>query len=665
MGRVADLPAGKMREFNLMLDDFSGGTNSIISQARLGKKAKNLKYAYESVNLVQDEDGIWRTKPGSAYYGNAISGISSIDGAIEYEAVDGTREIIAVGGGYAHKSTNDGSTWSQISGATFTTGYKPTFLQLQSKLYVTNRQDYLAVYNGTSFTTYGSLTDPVGAGTPSRGAGLSAGSFTYYYYFTANNEVGNTNPSPSASITVDIDRNAWDSASNETVSFSWSAVTGADSYDIWIGESDGIGFWIGRTTSTSFVDLGQIKTPYNPYQELPDDNTTASPKFGSLETSGNRIWGTYDPNNQWRVYASGTGQYLGYFSPFYGGVWIDLEKGGRFKPISVVHYRTGKGDSIATVLCTSPDGQGVIFQIELTSLTIGDTTFTVPIAYKLVGSIGSDSSHGVVKVSDNVLFPNVKGVHALRNKQSMFNVLATDDETGVIRDKWESINQNKITDVVGHYSAPRVYFSVAQGTVNDTTVVFDYERRNWNWAWSVGYNGFFDHTENSTGKTKLLVVPTSGNRLIEISDNYTNDLDSAFYQSYTSPLIPVNPADHTDRAKVKDVIYEVGELRGRVDLKVIGIQKNKQTQILGSDTLTSTTGNSGISDDLVSDFLFTDTNDTPSVFAKKSQKKNIRVNKKLYSIQFQVSTNTKDSYWKLLSIQAKGFLLGGRPSSSW
>lgn len=643
------------KQFLIKIDDFKGGTATLINPARL-----STKFAVESVNLIQDQDGIWRTRPGVNYYGQAITGASSIDGATEYIKTDGTREIVAVAGGYVWRS-QDGGSWTQLSGATFTAGYKPSFLHINNILYISNGYDNLATYDGTSLSTYSALTAPTGlSGT--RGSGLTSGSINNYYRVSANNRVGSTEASSSVNITTNKKRNYWEKNNNEYIDLTWNAVSGATSYDIWHGDEDGYETYLGSSTTNSFRDQGQAITPKNEWLETPDDNTTSAPKFRSMEVSSNMLWGTNDPNNPWRVYWSGVGQYLGSFSPFYGGGWVDVEYGSKNKTVSVVHYRTGKGDPIITVLTSSNDGKGMTFQIELISTSIGDETIIIPAVYKVVGSIGTDCPYGVVKVGDNVFFASKSGVYALRNKPQMFNVLSTDNLIQPVRDQWEAINQNKINDLVAYYKHPRVYFSFAVGSKNDKTACFDMERNNWIWAWNIGFNGFFEYTDNG-GRTHFLAIPTSGNKLVEISDNYEGDFGTPFYQSYISPLIPIDK-DMTTIAKIKEVIYELGRFKGSATLEILGVTKDKQIVSLSTKTIETQLGTSGIGTDLFSDFLFSDTNSTPETFVYETIKKKLKVNKKLYAIQFKLYT-TKRAYFELLNIQAKGFALPKRAPANW
>ncbi len=653
---VPRLPTTSPKKLFVDVDQFGGGTLTNISQARADKK-----FAIESTNMEQYADAIWRTRPGTAYYGTTLA--ANPDSAAEYESLAGVRQLIAFANGTSYKSTDAGAQ-SALSGATFTTGNYVYTLQSRSNLYASNRVDPFAVYNGTSWTTYsaiGNPSAPSGARTT-----LTAGSFNNFYRVQAVNTVGFTEPSTSLSITTNKHRDAW--TGTELITLTLTRVAGATGYQIFWGEYDGEEQLIFEVAEPPGVgtfttdDTGQANIPVNTYIEPADDNTTAAPKFGPMEISGNRMWGTYDPDNQWRVYFSGTGVDFARFSAFYGGGYIDLEKGGKAKPIHIAHYRTGKGDPVVTVLCKSPDGQGTTFQVELTSTTVGEgasaTTFTIPVAYKIVGSIGSDCPRGVVKASNSLMFPNKKGVYFLRNQAQIFQVLSSDDATQNIRNQWEGLNQALIGQIAGYYKPPRAYFCVPVGTTNDKTTVYDFERTNWTWAWSIGFKQLLEYTD-SNGVTHFLGIPNTGTKFVEISENYVGDFGAAFYQSYISPLLSISD-DKTDKAKVKYVIFEIGNFQGDISVEVLGLNENGTVTSVASESATSTTGTTGWGDDPFSDVLFSETTNTPTTFTQSTINIPVRVEKRLKAIQFKVSSNTLTRF-EILRIQAKGVIIPGRP----
>ena len=123
-----------------------------------------------------------------------------------------------------------------------------------------------------------------------------------------------------------------------------------------------------------------------------------------LALSGNRMFGTKDPNQPYRVGWTGTGQYMGTFNPYYGGGYVDLNKGGDERPEKVVHFRDGRGNSVATVLTSNPNGAGSTWHISLTTLTVDTLVIVVPQAYQQQGSVGTKSPRGVVEYRDSVYY---------------------------------------------------------------------------------------------------------------------------------------------------------------------------------------------------------------------------------------------------------------------
>jgi len=643
-------------QFLLDVRDFRGGYNSLVDEARLPSK-----FATAATNLMQDQDGLWRTRWGRDYFGSAISGEDSLDGATEFIKSDGSRELIAVGGttGKIYKSTNDGANWSQIGSKTLTPGNDVHFLQLRGELYIANGVDNLLRYDGTSLNEYSQLSAPTGL-TLSRGSGLSSGDYTYYYQVTAVNEVGETTPCAEQSITVNKERENWDSTSNEYIDLSWNAVSGAKRYYVYMSDESGWEVFLAETTDNSLKDDGTLAT--NDYIEPPDDNTTAAPKFTSMEASGNRIWATGDPNSKYRVYFSGAGINLGKFSVWYGGGWVDLEKGGRYTPVAVVHYRTGKGDPVATVLCSSPEGTGAIWQVELSAITVNEVAIIVPAVYKIVGSIGANAPLSVVKARDNIFFINRRGVFALRNKEQMFNVLATDELSQGIRPDFRGLKN--IEKAVGYYYDGKVFFSASEeGGSNNIIFIFDLERGNWTWKWDFGVKRFFEYTD-SNGNSHFLYVPTNEGRLVEISENFIGDFGEPFYQLYLSPLLPVSK-DRSDVAKIKEAIIELGRPRGNISFEILGIGPSGTISVLSSRTIADTISYSGLSYDLFSDFLLTDTNGTPETYSLPSVKKVLNIRKKVYNLQFKVWSNSGNTAFALLGLQAKGILFKKRAPAAW
>lgn len=665
------------KEVLITVDDFKGGFNNLVDEARM-----DTKFAKESNNMMQVSDGLWKTRWGTQNYGQALA--ANPDGAAEYVKSDGSTELIAVANGTVYKST-DGGTWSSISGATFTAGVKCYFLQIgaynssnehKSYLYITNGTDALARYNGTSLETYVEISAPANLAASLVASGLTSGTYVYYSQVTAQNSVGETVGSVEASITVNKNRNTWTS-STDKITWYWDAVSGASRYQVYLSDESGHENLLTSTTQTNFTDDGT--TEINPYVEVPLANTTSAPKFKSMCVSGNRIWATNDNNNMYTVYWSGTGRNMGFFSDFYGGGSINLERGGREIPVKVVHYQSGQGQGRTTVLCKTPDGQGAVWQIVLEPTTVGDVSFTIPSAQKIVGSFGTESVSGTVATNNDIAFPNRRGWFFLGPERQYFGILRTNERSSNIRPYWRSLVSSGMADVAAYFYDAKIFISVPTSTSgNDRTIVYDTERGNWSVDWTIGAKQFLEYTDTS-GNSHFLYIPTSGTRLVELSENYLGDSGSAFNQSYISPLIPVSKK-RTDILNLTEAIVELSRPRGVVKFQVLGIGKDNSFTTLATKTISNFGSNTGIGSDLFGDFFLSSTNDnssggagswavyytdTPSTFTQAITKAAIRKRAKIYAIQFKVFSTTAETDYTILSLQAKGRLIPRRLPSEW
>ena len=658
------------RELTISVTDFSGGSNNLMDEARMPAK-----FAVDSTNLLQVQDAVWKTRWGTQYYGAEYA--LNPDGASEYVKSDGTTELITVANSKVWKST-DGGAISEVTGATFTAGTPCYFMQIAGFLYIANGTDDLARYNGTSLAKYTSIDAPTNLTASLVASGLSSGVYTYYAEVTALNEVGETVGSTEASQTCNKLRDTWTQATDKMV-WSWTAASGASRYQLYLADEQGDETLLTSISgeNTFFEDNGSLDL--NPYVIPPEQNTTTAPKFKSMCVSGNRIWATNDNNARYIVYWSGTGQFIGNFSDFYGGGWINLEKGGVENPICVKHYQSGTGEGRPTVLAKTPNGRGAVWQLSIATATVGDTSFAIPSATKVVGSFGTESINGVVATTNDLAFPNRRGWFSLGQQKNYFGILRTTEGSSNIRPYWRNLISSKISGICAYFYDAKIFISVPTTTAgNSKIIVYDTERSNWSVDWSIGAKQFLEYTDSSSN-THLLYIPISGTKLIELSENYLNDLGVAFNQSYISPLLPISKTK-TDIMNFKEAIVELGRPKGSISFSILGIGKDNSFTTLATKTITNFGSNTGVGSDLATNFFATSTNDnssggadawaiyftdTPSTFAQAITKAAIKKRAKIYALQFKVSSSIADTDFTLLSLQAKGRLIPRRMPSSW
>lgn len=637
----------KRSKFSLKIDSSKGGTNRLLDEARISSNE-----VVNALNLIQVQDGLYKPRWGTAYYGADYG--ANPDGAAEFLRDDQTTELITVAGGKVYKSV-DGGAITEITGATFTAGKPVYFMQIAGYLYIANGYDPLARYNGSVLTTYSEINPPTGlTGTAASTIAASSGT-SVYGIVTAINNIGETIGSNTVRVYVSKIRDQWNK-DTDYIEWTWNAVSGADRYNLYISDTEGYEEFLTSVTGTSYKDNGTIAT--NPYISVPLDNTTAAPKFKSMVVSGNRIWATNNPTSPYTVYFSGTGQYMGVFSDFYGGGWINLEKGGRETPVKVVHYQSGQGEGRATVLCKTPEGRGAVWQLTISTATVGETSFSVPSAVKVVGSSGTESINGTIATNNDIMFPNRRGWYNLGPQQNFYGLLRTNEISVKIRPYWNSLIGSKLAGICAYFKDAKVFISVPTITSgNNRIVVFDTEKNNWSIDWSIGAKQFFEYTQTD-GQTKFLYVPESGNRLIELSENIGGDLGSAFETSFETGRISLSK-EWKDFVKVQRVYIKLGNPRGSINLEVSGSQKSKGFSTVASKQIVPFSSQTGMGFDLMGDVLMGDTEGTPDTFTDSADIRYLKVNKKVRDMKIKLTSNSLDTDYVI-----HGFIITGRPVST-
>lgn len=632
----------------IQIDKFDGGVNNLLSETRLSKNQ-----AKEATNILLIEDGIWNKRWGTNQYGG-VTFTEDIDGFTEYRKNDGTRELIVVADGKVWRVDPDAASKTEITGATFTIGTQVSFLQINSLLYIANGTDALARYNGSTLAVYTQINAPSGlSGT--RGPGLSSGSIHQYYRVSAVNAVGETTASTEIDVAVNVERDGWVVANSHYIDMDMGDVSGALKYVWFWSDTSGYETKIAETNDSAYRDDGSAVA--NPYIEPRADNTTGGPKFSHMWVSGNRIWGTGDPNNPWRVYGSGSGVNLGNFSPAYGGFWIDLEKGG--KAYTTLGYDFQGKSHIA---CATDEGRGQIWQVALESQTIGDTSFIVPVPTKIIASNGTGSPRGGIYVENDFFMPNPRGVNIFGNEPGVLGVLRTAELSQNIRPYWRGLRQAAINKICGYYYDAKVFMSVPYAsTDNDRIVIFDRERSAWIKDWSIGVSQFGEYTDTD-GNTHFLGA--MGNKLIEFSDGFQGDDGVAFHWKYVSPRIPVNN-DWTKFAKIKRAFIRLRNTVGAIIFSVFGTGKNKQFSSLKTATISQGSSDTGMGWDPIGTIQIGDTAGIPTSFAQESLIKYVNINKLVREIQFEVSGDSLESRAVLTGLLAAGFNLATSPPSDW
>lgn len=636
----------------LTQDKFDRGVISLIDQSKLPKNA--LK---EADNMILSEDGAPEVRPGLGWYGSSAAAGGILDGGGAFIDDDASEEshLIQVIGGKVYRSVNDGANWAEAVGASFTSGKKVRTMQANNVLYLYNGWDNIIRYNGsTSLDTYVALPTPVGNNPTKTGlAGTTI--YTYRYRVAAVNNIGYTLASPAKTIGVDRARTSFDNTN--FVTFTWAAVTGAVRYDIYVGLTDGeeayIGSVEGQATTTYQDRTGAIEQVAN---IVPDSNTTQGPRVGDMAIIGTRIYATADRDFPYRVWISGAGRYMGMFSSAYDATYIDLQKGGLYKPIKVEDYRDGKGTPLATVWCRSKDGTGCVWQGSLESFTVGTITFPVPNFYKLPGSRGTDAPMSVINVLNDYFYYNSQAIYNLGSRAQFMNLLSTDEASANIRPDVRRITPSASHGIAAHFDEAKLYFSVPyESDTNNATIMYDTERKAWlPRAFNVGFEQFFTYVDNDTGQRHTLCWKPGDDKFTEIHKKYKGDYGQPFYSSLMTGLVHVNPRNRMEFMWIEEAEFEFANPEGEITLEFSGITRQAGFELIKRRVIKPENVMYSWSTFKWSTRKWTDTSNPVTSYSEPSMKRYFSVQEDVNAYQYRITTNSLFSRYTLRTLQVNG-----------
>lgn len=290
-------------------------------------------------NAMLDVDGITRrygsTKPfdtGSASYNYALGRF--------YNKSAGTKKFIRIAkvGATARLQELSSETWSDVSAVTTWTNTPASMVQASNKIFIHNGTDNLRYYDGSTITTYTSVSTPTTLAVAAQG---TTGSTSYSYRVDALNATGRTAAASRVSIS---NGNATLSSSNYNA-VTWDAMAGATAYNVYGRKSTGIGeSWLATVYTNSYDDTG-VDTPV--VTLLPNEqNTTGGikAKYGIFTIGRQFVIGvtegsTYYPT---RIYYSGTVNYIDAFvGGDYGGGWVEIDANDGGEIVDIAPYQNG------------------------------------------------------------------------------------------------------------------------------------------------------------------------------------------------------------------------------------------------------------------------------------------------------------------------------------
>lgn len=664
----------KPRVSRANLTEWKGGYNAFLDSVRQSKNA-----LVTAKNLILDQDGVPKRRPGTRNFGDPLTGVIDADSTFARYDKERKRLIeynIAIMDGkvYTSESAKD---WMVADGnVELTVGSPASLLAIDDKVLIGNGVDSLAYYDASTnkVDIIEAIDNP---DTPSltRSDDLSDGNITCRYQVTAINAVGETTANVAASISVNKQRSTWQNTTgtdskSQNITLEWSNVEGAIRYNIYYSDAPGQTYYIdsiGASDGEKTTYIDEARSTQNLSLPIPEENGTAGPKLAELSYSDNRVFGVLDPDHPYRVHWGGLADNLLAFNWYFGGGWVDIGRGGDQIPTKVKSYRDGKGEPINTIFMTDASGVGEQFQVTLSTITTGEATAVVPMLARVIGSYGTPAPGSVVEAQNNLFYINKYAVNTTGAKADIYNVLSTDEVSLAMRPLVRSINTKYLSKAQAVFLAGKIYFAVPYGSTDNSEIwILDLELKAWIRQWTIPAKKLIIYT-GEDGVQRLLYRPSSvaeeDSYLVEISDSFDDDNGQEFDVEMETPLIQWD-ASHMQFQRVKKVYIELLKSIGPLDIEISGAMKNKEVKLLRSYHIGKNEHWAGLDDQLWDEFEFDDAPTKPTSERSNYVKRVMKVRKTLNNIQFKIKAKSHTD-WCLSVISIYGIPKNVSDPSRW
>ena len=564
---------------------FVKGYQSFVQDSRTPLDALS-----DLTNATLDQDNLPRPRPslvpmGEQPLGTALGFGTYIDTStgspVKYDI---SMQVIA---GVAKVHTRkDGETWVAAGG---TNAYDATatvnFCQSGKRVYISNAVDNMSYFNieTGNMVIYSALSTP---GTPSAtGTGLTGSSYTYYYRITANNSVGESAASTADTEAVSLPRTSWVSAS-QYVTITWSAVAGATSYNVYVGDTAGREQFLASTTALTFRDDNTI-TP-NALVIAPAGNSTEGPILTYMWNKDGQLYGVGDINNLDYLWYDGGSGSTGDFSPFNGGGNVGINSGGDTTPQSVRSFRTGKGDPAVTVLSRGIAGSGKMHHVVFTTTVFDGNTINVPNVNEANGQAGTVSAMAVVEANNSLWYPTGQDFKSTGTAVNVQNILSTNSVSNDIIPDVQRLNLAAMSNSCGLVYENKIYWSLPVGAdTNNQIWVKDLSRGGiWIMPWTISAQFMWLSENNVSGQISLCIY--DGTNVLEFSRSVGTQDNGVAFRSRVAHEGMVWSDSGMTMGAIQEQRFKFLQPAGTIQVNSFGLNEDGAVDTLASESFTQT-----------------------------------------------------------------------------
>lgn len=638
------------KEINIHQNKFGKGYISTIDDSRRPHDSlsdmQNMEVVQDNVLRPRPPLVRYGTQPSNTVIGRTMSrynGIRSIfwmfdDGAngVLYKQTDGGAFGTVAGAGNAY----DDEAWAGG-------------VQAKNKLYIFNGVDNLSYVNLATDTvvTYTALTTP-DAPTVTMSGATGAG-LSYFYKVTANNEVGESIASTAGTDVTSKPRENW-VENTDFMTITWSAVTNATSYTVYIGDAAANCYELFTTTALTFTDYGTIAP--NTFKLAPEGNSTEGAVFEWMYTDArnSQLFGITSDN---KLYYSAAG--TGDFSPYQGGGWVSIDENGDTALNFVTGFRNGKGDPVITVSARGAAGKGKLYHVSFESITIGDQIIIYPNVTEANGQSGTYAPRATVKARDSITYPTGADFKSTGTSQNIVNILTTNTVSQVIEPDVAQLNLDNMHKAVGVEYMDRLYFALPVGaTENNQIWYMDMSRKNlWVLRWPVAAKDLWLYEDND-GRTHFCALVN--NQIMEFTraGAETHQDGGVAFSSRAAFDALVWDEDGINMGKIRRQYYKFIAPKGSISVSTTGLTRTGASIATGSDSFTTTTTPTGLGTWLYSaGHQYGEDPGAINVYGASVAVLEVKPTGLLAEMSWQVTSSTKGTDYILSAVNTRGFAL--------
>lgn len=560
---------------------FKRGYISFVQDSRMPQDALS-----DLTNADLDQDNLPRPRPSLVLFGTQPLGtvigvgtfIKIVSGSPE--KWDITMQVIS-GAGKIHVR-KDGGSWTEAGGVnSYDATATVNFCQSGNRVYVSNGVNAMSYYdiatgNTVEYTALDTPSAPSAVQT-----GLTGTNHTYYYRITANNAVGESAASVQGSVQVVIVRDQW-SPATQYVTLTWSAVTGAESYNIYAGTVQGEEKYLTSVNGLTFKDDGSLTL--NAFKLAPAGNSTEGPTLSYMWNKDGQLFGAGDTNNPYKLWYDAGAQSIGDFSPFNGGGYVEINPGGDTVPEAVRTFRTGKGDSAVTILSRGIAGIGKMHHLVFTTTTFDNNVIVIPNIQEANGQGGTTSARAVIEANNSLWYPTGQDFKSTGTAANIQNILSTNSVSVDIMPDVRKLNLSAMDKACGLAYENRLYWALpVGGSENNQIWIKDLSRKGaWIMPWTISAKFMWLSENNSTGKVSFCIY--DGTNILEFSRSVaTQDNGVAFRTRVAHDGITW--ADNgMSMGAIQEVRFKFLMPTGEINVKVSGLDEDGESNTLSTDT---------------------------------------------------------------------------------